>query len=185
MVHIAKVMVFPVVMYEYESWTIKKAESQKNWYFWTVVLEKTLEQQEDQTSQSQRKSTLNIHWRDWCWSWNSSPLATWCEELTLWKRPWCWEKLRAGEGGDRRWDDWGWHHWLNGHEFEKTPGDSEGQEAWWAGVYGVAKSWTWLSEWTATNTICLMSLWEEGNLDIETDQQEEGHVMMEAKIGVK
>ena len=48
-----------------------------------------------------------IHWKDWCWSWNSNTLATWCEELTYWKRPWCWERLRAGgEGDDRGWDGW-------------------------------------------------------------------------------
>ena len=39
--------------------------------------------------------------------WNSSTLATWCEELTHWKRPWCWETLRAGgKGDDRGWDGW-------------------------------------------------------------------------------
>ena len=42
-VHIVKAMVFPVVMYECESWTIKKAERQSNWCFWAMVLEKTLE----------------------------------------------------------------------------------------------------------------------------------------------
>ena len=42
-----------------------------------------------------------------CWSWKSNPLVTWCEELTHWKRPWCWERLRAGgEGDNRGWDDW-------------------------------------------------------------------------------
>ena len=52
-------------------------------------------------------SVLNIHWKDWCWSWNSNTLATWCEELTHLKRPWCWEKLKAGgEGDDRGWDGW-------------------------------------------------------------------------------
>ena len=52
-------------------------------------------------------SVLNVHWKDWCWSWNSNPLATWCEELAHLKRPWCWEGLRAGgEGGDRGWDSW-------------------------------------------------------------------------------
>ena len=57
----------------------------------------------DRTSQSSRKSTLNIHWKDWCW--NSNTLATWCEQPTHWKRPWCWERLKAkGEGGSRRWD---------------------------------------------------------------------------------
>ena len=55
-------------------------------------------QQGDQTSQSYKKSTPNIHWKDWCWS--SNTLATWCEEPTHWKRPWCWERQRAGrEGG--------------------------------------------------------------------------------------
>ena len=53
-----------------------------------------------------RKSVLNIHWKDWCWSWNSNTLATWCKELTNWKRPWCWERLKAGEGNDRGWDGW-------------------------------------------------------------------------------
>ena len=43
----------------------------------------------------------------WCWSWNSNTLATWWEELTHWKRPSCWERLRAeGEGDDRGWDGW-------------------------------------------------------------------------------
>ena len=60
-----------------------------------------------QTSKSSSKSTLNVHWKDWCWSWNSNPLATWCEELTPWKRPWCWERLKeGGEGDDRGWDGW-------------------------------------------------------------------------------
>ena len=63
--------------------------------------------QGDQTSQSQRKSTLNIHWKDWCWSWSFNTLATWCEEPTYWKRPWCWERLKAGsEGNNRGWDGW-------------------------------------------------------------------------------
>ena len=59
------------------------------------------------TSSSWRKSVLNIHWKDWCWSWNSVTLATWFEELTHLKRPWCWERLKAGgEGDDRGWDGW-------------------------------------------------------------------------------
>ena len=48
-----------------------------------------------------------MHWKDWCWSWSSNTLATWCEEPTHWKRLWCWERLRAGgEEGDRGWDGW-------------------------------------------------------------------------------
>ena len=63
--------------------------------------------QGDPTSQSQRKSVLNIHWKDWCWSWNSNTLATWCEELTHWERPWCLERLKVeGEGDNREWDGW-------------------------------------------------------------------------------
>ena len=50
---------------------------------------------------------MSVHQKDWCWSWNSNTLATWCEELTHWKRPWFWEKLKAGgEGDDRGWDGW-------------------------------------------------------------------------------
>ena len=60
-----------------------------------------------QASQSWRKSTLNIHWKDWCWSWSSNILATWCKESIHWKRPWCWGRLRAGGEGDVRGQD-GW-----------------------------------------------------------------------------
>ena len=53
------------------------------------------------------RSVLSVQWKDWCWSWNSNTLATWCKELTHLKRPWCWERLRAGgEGNNRRWDGW-------------------------------------------------------------------------------
>ena len=44
-------------------------------------------------------------WKDWCWSCSPNTLATWCEEPTHWKRPWCWERLSAkGEGDSRGWD---------------------------------------------------------------------------------
>ena len=63
--------------------------------------------QGDPTSPSGRRSVLGVHWKEWCWSWNSNTLATWCEELTHLKRPWCWEILRAGgEGDDRGWGGW-------------------------------------------------------------------------------
>ena len=63
--------------------------------------------QGDPASPSYRKSVLNIRWKDWCWSWNSNTLATWCEKLTHLKRHWCWERLRTGgEGDNRRGDDW-------------------------------------------------------------------------------
>ena len=63
--------------------------------------------QGDPTSPFWRRSGLGFLWREWCWSWNSRILATSCEELTHWKRPWCWEGLGAGgEGDDRGWDGW-------------------------------------------------------------------------------
>ena len=74
-----------------------------------------------------KEINLNVHWKDWCWSWSSKTLTTWCKELTHWKRPWCWERLKAGGKGDNRGRD-NWMAWrFNGHELEQTPGDSEGQ----------------------------------------------------------
>ena len=105
---IVKAMVFPIQMYRCESWTIKKVEHW-SWYFETGVADswESLGQEENQTSPSKRKSTLNIHWKDWHWSWNSNNLATWCEELTHWKGPWCWGRFKAGgEEGNGGWDDW-------------------------------------------------------------------------------
>ena len=63
--------------------------------------------QGDPTSPFWRRSVVGIQWKEWFWSWNSNTLATWCEELTHLKRPWCWERLRAGvEGDDGGWDGW-------------------------------------------------------------------------------
>ena len=106
---LVKAMVFPVITYGWESWTIKKSWVLKNWCFWTVVKKDSWESLGlgDPTSPSYRRSVQGVHWRDWFWSWNSNILATWCRELTRLKRPWCWEKLRArGEGDDRGWDGW-------------------------------------------------------------------------------
>ena len=55
--------------------------------------------QGDPTSPSKRRSVLSVHWKDWCWSWSSNTLATWCEELTHWKKT---LMLRKIEGGRRR-----------------------------------------------------------------------------------
>ena len=129
----------------------KEGWAPKNWCFWIVVLEKTWESlglQGDQTSQSLRKSTLNIHWKEWCWSWSSNTLATWCEEFTHWKRPWCWERLNAGgEGDDRGWDD---SIDMNLSKLWKIVKD---REAWCAAVHGVAKTWTQFSNWTITTSL--------------------------------
>ena len=126
----------------------KEGWAPKNWCSWTVVLEKTLESL-DPTSPSQRKSVLNIHWKDWCW--NSNTLVTWCKELTHLKRSWCWERLKAGgEVGNRGWDGWmASSILLSLSKFWEIVKD---REAWQAIVRGVAKSQTQLSDWA---TKCL------------------------------
>ena len=82
----------------------------------------------------QRRSALGFLWKEWCWSWNSSTLATSCGELTHCKRLWCWEGLGArGEGDDRGWDDWmasrtQWTRvWVNSGSW------------WWTGRPGVLR----------------------------------------------
>ena len=94
-------------------WELDGEESwaPKNRCFWSVVLVKTLESpldcKEIQPVRPKKRSVLGVHWKDWCWSWNCNTLATWCKELTHWKRIWCWEGLGAGGAGDnRRWDGW-------------------------------------------------------------------------------
>ena len=112
-VHIVKIMVFPVVIYGSDGWTIKKAEhwrtdASEPWCGrrllrvpWTAR----------RSSQSVLKEiTLNIHWKDWCRSWSSNTLATWCKELTHWKRPWSWERLKWEEKGTTEDEMVGWHH---------------------------------------------------------------------------
>ena len=127
---LVKAIVFPVVMYGCESWTIKKAEHWRMMLLNCGVGEDSWESlglQWDPTSPSSRKSVLNIHWKDWCWSWNSNTLATWCGELTHWKRTWCWERLKAGGKGTTEDEMIGWHHSLDGHESEQALGVGNGQ----------------------------------------------------------
>ena len=74
-----------------------------------------------------KKLTLNIHWKDWFWRWSSNTPATWCKESTYWKRPWCWESLKAGGiNCHRGWDSWRASptQWT---EFKQNLGYSEGQ----------------------------------------------------------
>ena len=109
-VHLVKAMVFPVVMYGCESWTIKKAEHKRidafELWCWRRLLRVPWTARRSNQS-ILKKTVLNIHWKNWCWSWNFNTLATWCEELTHLRRPWHWERLRAGgEGDDRGWDGW-------------------------------------------------------------------------------
>ena len=114
-VRLVKAMVFPVVMYGWESWTVKKAEHWKidalELWCWRRLLRYP-------TSPSWRRWVLGVHWKDWCWSWNSNTLATSFKELTHWKRPWYLKGLGQEEKGMTEDEMAGWHHRLNGHEFE-------------------------------------------------------------------
>ena len=83
--------------------------------------------QGDPTSPFWRRSALGFLWREWCWSWNSNTLATWCEELTHWKRLWFWEGLGQEEKGTTEDKMAGWYHWLVGLESEWILGDGNGQ----------------------------------------------------------
>ena len=129
-------MVFPVVIYGCEL-DCEEGWALKNWCFWTVVLEKTLESPRRRSNQSILREIspeysleglmLKLKLQYF--------LATWYEELTHWKRPWCWERLKAGgERDDRRWDgwmasptQWTWV-WISF------------QSWWWTGKPGVLKS---------------------------------------------
>ena len=116
-----KPVVFSVAMYGYESWTIKKAECSRidafELWCWRRLL---------RVPWTARRS-------NWCILKEISPgcsleglmlklklntLATSCKELTHWKRHWCWEGLGQEEKGTTEDKMVGWHHRLNGHEFE-------------------------------------------------------------------
>ena len=131
-------MVFPVVIYGYESWTIKKAECQRidafELWSWRRLLRMPW------TTRRSKQSILKEISPEYSLEGlmqkrNSNPLATWYKELTHWKRPWCWERLKAGgEGDDRGWDDlmasptwWTWV-WVNSGSW------------WWTGRPGVLQS---------------------------------------------
>ena len=111
--------------------------------FWTVMLEKTLESPLDcmeiqpvhsKGNQSFR-TDLFIYWKDWCWSWNSNTLATWYKEMTHWKRPWCWERLKVGGEGDNR----GWYGWVASLTQWTWVWVSSGSW-WWTGKPGMLQS---------------------------------------------
>ena len=132
-----------------ESW------APKNWCFWTVVLEKTLESPLDY------KEIQPVHSKgDQPWVFfgrnivktETSTLATSCEELTYWKRLWCWELLGAGgEGDDRGWDGWmasltRWTWvWVNSGSWWWTgrPG-----VLWFMGSQRVGHDWVTELNWT-------------------------------------
>ena len=114
--------------------------------------------QGDQTSPSWRKSVLIIHWKDWSWSWNTlANTLAWCEELTHWIRPWCWERRKAeGEGDDRGWDGW----MASPTRWTRVWASS--RSWWWIGKPGVLPSTesqksdtTHRLNWTELNKFCV------------------------------
>ena len=133
-----------------ESWALK------NWSFWTVVLEKTLE------SPLNCKEIQPVHSKGdqpWVFFGRNDPKA---EIPILWpphEKSW----LIGKDSDDGR--DWGqkekgttedemagWHHGLDGREFEWTPGVGDGQEGLVCYTQGVSKSWTRLSDWSELNS---------------------------------
>ena len=95
---LVKAMFFQVVTYGCESWTIKKDERQRidasELWCWRRHLRVPWTARRSNQSII-KESVLSVHWKDWCWSWNSNTLATWWEELVHLKRAWCWKRLRA------------------------------------------------------------------------------------------
>ena len=104
-----------------------------------------------------------VLWKDWCWSWNSNPLATWCTQLTHLKRPWCWERLKAGgKGDDRGWDGWmasptQWTQvWVNSGSWwwTRRPGVLQSM-----GSQRVGHDWATKLNWNIQNRKVLNKLW--------------------------
>ena len=132
-----------------EGWALK------NWCFWTVVLEKTLESPLD------CKEIQPVHSKgDQPWVFfgrNNAKAETpvlWLPDVKSWLigkdsdagRDWGQEEKGMTED-----EMAGWHHRLDGHEFGWTPGVGNGRQAWCAAIHGVAKSWTRLSNWIELN----------------------------------
>ena len=151
-VRLVKAMVFPVVMYGCKSWTIKKAECRRIDAFelrrWRRLL---------RVPWTARRSNQSIL-KEICPEYSLEGLmlklklqyfVAWCEEeLAHRKRPWCWERLKAGEEGDDR----GWNGWMaSPTRWAWVWVSSMDREAWRSAVYGVTKSQTQLSEWTELN----------------------------------
>ena len=151
---IVKAMVFPIVMYRCESWTIKKTWVLKNSCLWTMVREKTLESPLDCKEIKPVNPKGN---QTWIFIGRTDAEA---EAPILW--PPDGKSQLSGKDADAG-KDWGhkekglsedeMHQWLNEQEFEQAPGGGEGREARCAAVHGVTKSRTRLSNWMTIRAI--------------------------------
>ena len=132
-IHLVQAMVFPVAMYGCESWTIKKAGALKNWCFWTVALEKTLESPLDcnkikPINPKENQSWICIRRTD---AEAEAPIL-WPPDVKNWllrKDPDTGKDWRQEEKGITENEMIGWHHRLDGHEFEQAPGVGDGQRS--------------------------------------------------------
>ena len=141
---LVKAMVFPVVMYGCESWTIKKAECRRADAFelwcWRRLLRVPWTAKRSNLSTLKRISPEN--------SLEGLMLKLKLQyfgQLTHWKRPWCWERLKAGREGTTEDEMVGWHYWLDGHEFKQVLGvdDRQGSLTWVFKELDMTKQLNW------------------------------------------